>query len=176
MIDTSLLYEHKIILHINHWSTNRKKHYTSTEIRMIVAKLTHTICSTFHWFLLPPPSVGITDIPTSVIELCERHLVHSTQPCTPPPAPKIYFNNILPSSKMATPLNLSKTKYHTFQSLCPWFAPIITYQKYKIWSYLLCHCIYFSGPNILLDSPFLQPLNCITLSQKKFTTIIKWNK
>jgi hypothetical protein len=161
-----LLYEYTIILHINHWSTNRKKHYTSTEIRMLVAKLKHTICSTFHRFLLPPPSVRTTGIPTSVTELCERHSLQSTQPCTPPPAPKIYFDNILPSSKTAIPLNLSKTKYHTFQSLCtPWFTPIITYQKYKIWSYLLCHCIHFSGPNILFDSSFSQPSNCITRSQ-----------
>ena len=96
-----------------------------------------------------------------------KTLLQSTQPCNPPPAPKIYFDNILPSSKMAIPLNLSKTKYHTFQSLCPpWITPIIKYQKYKTQSYLLCHCIYLSGPNILLDTSFSQPLNCITPSHK----------
>jgi hypothetical protein len=90
-----------------------------------------------------------------------------------------YFNNILPSSNMATYHEFVQKKIpHIPVILSPLdsITPIIANQKFQLWSSLLCHFVYFLGPYILLHTSFPQPSIFVAPSEVKFNTIIKQNK
>ena len=148
----------------------------SKEIGMLVAKLKHTM---FYISLVSPASTFRRN--NWHPNICYRIVWKTFTPIHPTlystlTHPKIYFNNILQSSKMAVPLNLSKKMPHIPVILS---SLIHSYHNTsKIWNMKLfiCHFIYFSGPNILLDISISQPSIFITPSEIKFNTIIKQNK